>query len=236
LGVPLLEGYGLTEAGPVVSANRPDNNVPGSVGKPLPGVEVKLSEHGELLVRSASVMLGYWQREEATRRTIDEDGWLYTGDLAEITAGRIYLRGRIKEILVTSTGEKVAPADMEMAITLDPLFEQAMVVGEGKPFLVALLVLNPNAWAQLAGKLHLDATDKASLYNQNTIAAVIDKLNELVGHFPGYAQIRAVYLCLEPWTIEDGSLTPTLKIKRDILATRFAQQIDELYRGHAIVN
>ncbi|KPK53493.1 MAG: AMP-dependent synthetase, partial [Thiotrichales bacterium SG8_50] len=121
LGFPLVEGYGLTEAGPVVSGNSLEINTPGSVGRPLPGIEVATTEEGELLVRSAGVMLGYWQREDATHEVIDAEGWLHTGDLAEIEDDTIFIRGRIKDILVTSTGEKVAPAHMEMTITLDPL-------------------------------------------------------------------------------------------------------------------
>ena len=235
LGFPLVEGYGLTEAGPVVSSNSPENNLPGSVGRTLPGIEVTTTEEGELLVRSAGVMLGYWQREEDTRKTIDEDGWLHTGDLAEIKDDNIFIRGRIKDIVVTSTGEKVAPADMEMTITLDILFEQAMVIGEGKPFISALLVLNPNAWKKLAAELGLDAQDVGSLQSSKAIEAILSRLATLLDIFPGYAQIHAVYLTCEPWTIENGLLTPTLKIKRNVLEKHFAREISELYRGHVMV-
>jgi long-chain acyl-CoA synthetase len=235
LGFPLVEGYGLTEAGPVVSGNSPENNLPGSVGRALSGIEVTTTEEGELLVRSAGVMLGYWQREEDTRKTIDEDGWLHTGDLAEIKDDNIFIRGRSKDILVTSTGEKVAPADMEMTITLDILFEQAMVIGEGKPFISALLVLNPNAWKKLAAELGLDAQDVGSLQSSKAIEAILARLATLLDMFPGYAQIHAVYLTCEPWTIENELLTPTLKIKRNVMEKHFAHEISELYRGHVMV-
>jgi len=235
LGFPLVEGYGLTEAGPVVSANSPEKNIPGSVGITLPGVEVTTTEEGELLVRSAGVMQGYWHRQEATREVIDDSDWLHTGDLAEIKDDTIFIRGRRKDILVTSTGEKVPPADMEMAITLDPLFEQAMVVGEGKPFISALLVLNPDAWKKLAKELGLDAEDSGSLKSPEAIDAVLHKLAALLGMFPGYAQIHAVSLSCEPWRIENGLLTPTFKIKRSELEKHFAREINELYRGHVLV-
>lgn len=235
LGLPLVEGYGLTEASPVVTGNNLENNLPGSVGKAVYGVEVKTADNGELLVRSPGVMLGYWNKEEATREAIDEDGWLYTGDVAEIKQGLVYIRGRLKEILVTSTGEKVAPADMETAIMLDPLFDQAMVVGEGKPFIAALLVLEEEAWSKFASELGLDATDRASLKNEQVIDAVLKKLASLLSSFPVYAQIHSVYLTCEPWTIENGLLTPTLKIKRNVINERFSQQITELYRGHLMV-
>jgi long-chain acyl-CoA synthetase len=236
LGFPLVEGYGLTEAGPVVSGNSLEINTPGSVGRPLPGIEVATTEEGELLVRSPGVMLGYWQREEATREVIDDVGWLHTGDLAEIKGENIFIRGRRKDILVTSTGEKVAPADMEMTITLDPLFEQAMVIGEGKPYISALLVLNPRAWQKLAGELGLDAQDVNSLQSAQASEAVLARLATLLDMFPGYTQIRAVHLSCEPWSIENGLLTPTMKIKRSELEKRFAQEISELYRGHLMVD
>jgi long-chain acyl-CoA synthetase len=235
LGFPLVEGYGLTEAGPVVSGNTPQKNQPGSVGLPLPGVEVSTSEEGELLVRSASVMQGYWQRQKDTDEVIDAAGWLHTGDLAEIQDGIIFIRGRSKDILVTSTGEKVPPADMEMMITLDPLFEQAMVVGEGKPYIAALLVLNHAVWQKLAAELGLDAEDVASLQVEKTNEAVLNKLAGLLKMFPGYAQIHAVYLTRDSWTIENGLLTPTLKIKRSEVEKRFVKEIKGLYRGHVMV-
>jgi long-chain acyl-CoA synthetase len=235
LGLPLVEGYGLTEAGPVVSGNSLQINTPGSVGRPLPGVEVSTRD-GELLVRSAGVMLGYWQHEEATREVLDADGWLYTGDLAELQDDTIFIRGRRKDILVTSTGEKVAPADMEMAITLDPLFEQALVIGEGKPYISALLVLNRDAWKKLASELGLDPEDSMAFQHPQLIDAVLHKLATLLDMFPGYAQIRAVYVTCEPWSIENGLLTPTMKLKRSELEKRFAQEISELYRGHVMVD
>lgn len=235
LGFPLVEGYGLTEAGPVVSGNSLEKNLPGSVGRPLPGVEVNTTRDGELLVRSSGVMLGYWQREEDTRKIIDKEGWLHTGDLAEIEGDNIFIRGRIKDILITSTGENVSPADMEMAITLDPLFEQAMVIGEGKPYISALLVLNHVAWQKLAAELELDAQDVGTLQDSQVIEAVLARLAMLLAMFPGYAQIHAVYLTCEPWTIENGLLTPTLKIKRNVIEKHFAQEISELYRGHVLI-
>ena len=140
LGLPLLQGYGMTEASPVISVNRDDDNDPESVGPPLPGVEVKLADDGELLARGDNVMLGYWRNAEATRAAIDADGWLHTGDLAEIRDGKIYIRGRAKDVIVMSNGEKLPPQDVELAILHDPVFEQVMLVGEGRPFPMLLAV------------------------------------------------------------------------------------------------
>jgi long-chain acyl-CoA synthetase len=234
LGVPLLQGYGLTEAAPVVSGNLLEANEPASVGKPLPGIELAFGDMDELLVRSDCIMLGYWQNEEATQQAIDVEGWLHTGDVAEMRNDYLYIRGRLKEIIVTSTGEKAAPADMELAITLDPLFEQAMIVGEGRPFLGALLVLHPAAWQSLAAGLDLDPSAPASLQEPVVTEAVLQKLAEALRAFPGWAQVHAVHLTLEPWTIENGLLTPTMKLKRAQLQDRFAAQIEKLYAGHPI--
>ena len=235
LGLPLVEGYGLTEASPVVSGNNLENNLPGSVGKALHDVEVTITEGGELLVRSPGVMLGYWNKDEATREVIDQQGWLHTGDVAEIKDGNIFIRGRLKEILVTSTGEKVPPADMESVIILDPLFDQAMVIGEGKPFISALLVLEKQAWEKFASKFGVDVSDRESLRNPLIIEKVLERLSNLLASFPVYAQIHSVYLTCEPWTIDNGLLTPTLKIKRNVIQERFSKQIEELYHGHLMV-
>lgn len=234
LGLPLLQGYGLTEAAPVVSANRPENNIPESVGEPLPGIEIRLGEKNELLVRSPGVMLGYWKRPEETGLAVDGEGWLHTGDQAEIVANHIFIRGRLKDILVTSTGEKVAPAEMEMCITQDPLFDQALVIGEGRPYIAALLVLNRPAWETLAASLSLAADDPASLYSPSAVEVVLVKMKALFHAFPGHAQVRTVHLLLEPWSIENGLLTPTMKQKRPEIERRFPEEIRQLYAGHDI--
>ncbi|NBQ70989.1 MAG: long-chain fatty acid--CoA ligase, partial [Nitrosomonadaceae bacterium] len=150
LGLPVLQGYGMTESSPVVCANRVDDNVPASVGLPIPGVEVKLGENNALLVRGPNVMLGYWNNPEATKAVISPDGWLNTGDIAAIDAqGHVTITGRLKEIIVLSTGEKVPPGDMEAAILRDPLFEQVMLIGEARSYLSVLAVLNPARWQDL---------------------------------------------------------------------------------------
>jgi long-chain acyl-CoA synthetase len=235
LGLNLLEGYGLTEASPTIAGNRMEDNVPGSAGLPIPGAEVRLAANGELLARSPGVMLGYWKRPEDTRQAIDPDGWLHTGDIAEISHGRVYIRGRIKDILVMSSGEKIAAGDLEQSITVDPLFEQALVVGEGKPFVTALLVLEPEAWKSLARELSLNSADATTLETRQVKRVVIKRLAYLLRGFPAHAQVRRVQLLLTPWTVDDGLLTPTLKVKREEVLKRFEQQIDALYARHTVV-
>ncbi|MEX2353876.1 MAG: AMP-dependent synthetase/ligase, partial [Gammaproteobacteria bacterium] len=212
LGIPVFQGYGLTEASPVVSVNTQTHNIPSSIGPPLPDVEVRIGEHDELQVRGDCVMMGYWHDEEATTQAIDADGWLHTGDKARIDEnGHIFITGRIKDIIVLDTGEKVPPVDMEFAISTDPLFEQVVVIGENRPFLSALVVLNEEEWGKFAREKGLQ--DEPS--NSDTIEkALLERISGCLDEFPGYAQIYRVQTVSEPWTVENDLLTPTLKTKR----------------------
>jgi long-chain acyl-CoA synthetase len=231
LGLPMLQGYGMTETSPVVSANEVDNNWPTTVGRPLPGVEVRIGDSSELQVRSPSVMKGYWNRPEDTKNIFTADGWLRTGDQAVIEDGRIRISGRLKEIMVTSTGEKIPPADLELAIMADPLFEQAMVVGENRSFVSAYVVLNKSLWAELAQSLKLDAADPNSVKAQAARDIFIARIKEAAKQFPYYAVPRTVWCTLEPWTIENGLITPTLKLKRNALQARLADEITATYHS-----
>jgi long-chain acyl-CoA synthetase len=147
--------------------------------------------------------------------------------------GRIYITGRLKEIIVLSNGEKVPPNDMELAIAMDPLFDQVMVIGEGRPYLSALLVLNPSQWQNLCKTLDEDSNDAILLRNEKFYAAVLERVCQQIDDFPGYAQIQRIALTLEPWTVENGLITPTLKLKRQRILEHFADTVAELYAGHA---
>lgn len=230
LGLPILQGYGLTETSPVVSVNAVEDNRPDTVGRPLAGVEVKLGDNSELLVKGPSVMVGYWHNPAATEAVIDSEGWFHTGDQAAIDQeGHITITGRLKEIIVLSNGEKVPPADIEQAIAADPLFEQVLVAGEGKPYLSALVVLNDVEWARLNGATKAGSQGEIPLdSDEKTLLA---RISERMVHFPGYAQIRRVQ-ATTPWDVAGGLLTATLKIRRKQIITRFAQEIDRLYEGH----
>ena len=234
LGLPLTQGYGLTEAAPVVSTNSLENNIPASVGPPLPDVQCRIGPDNELLVKSPGIMSGYCNLPDKTREAIDSEGWLHTGDMVEMVNSIIHIRGRLKEIIVTSTGEKVPPADLEMAIACDPLVDHVMVVGEGMPCLAALIVLHRSPWEELAKECKLDPGDVSSLHAPAARQAVIEKLQLLLHEFPGYARIRSVALLLDDWSIENGLLTPTLKLKRGVIETRYAETIKELYREHEV--
>jgi long-chain acyl-CoA synthetase len=231
LGLPMVQGYGMTETSPVICVNRPDNNIPESIGQALPGVEVRIGEKDELQTRSRSVMLGYWNNQQATDDTIDSDGWLHTGDQVRVNeTGHYFITGRIKEIIVLGNGEKVPPADMEMAVAMDPLIEQIMVVGEARSYLVALAVLDPAEWKLLARELGVDANDPESLRQKFVEKAVLARISQQLASFPGYAQIRRVHMLLEPWTVDGGLLTPTLKMKRPQITQQFSEEIEALYR------
>jgi long-chain acyl-CoA synthetase len=206
LGLPLLQGYGMTEASPVVAVNRDDDNDPESVGPPLPGVDVRLSAAGELEIRGPNVMSGYWRNPEATHDAFTADGWLSTGDIAELRDGKIFLRGRAKDIIVMSNGEKLPPQDVEFAILRDPVFEQVMVVGEGRPYVILLAVAKE--------------TDEKALAR---------RANEQLKAFPRWVRVRRVVATSEPWSVDNGLLTPTLKLKRPLLLKRLAPRIEAVY-------
>jgi long-chain acyl-CoA synthetase len=232
LGVPIIQGYGMTEASPVVCANALDHNDPASVGPPLKDVEVRIGEGQELQVRSPGVMMGYWRNPEATMAAVDNQGWLHTGDTARINNGFIYITGRLKEIVVLSNGEKVPHGDMELAIAQDPLFEQVLVVGEGRPYLGALVVVDRVQWRLWVPQFGLDPDEPRVLEDEGVVGAVMERISRQLHDFPGYAQIRRVALMDQPWSVENGMLTPTMKLRRRQILEHFASTVTKLYEGH----
>ena len=211
LGLPVLQGYGMTEASPVISVNRLEGNVPESVGMPLDNVEVRVAADGELLARGPSIMKGYWNNPEASAKSLDREDWLHTGDLAEIREGRIFIRGRLKDVLVLSNGEKLPPQDVELAILGDGVFEQGILIGEGRPFLTLVAVTRETGEKDL-----------------------IRRANDRLKEFPRYIRVRRVVATREPWTVENGLLTPTLKVKRDRVQQKFDAEIERAYAAGAL--
>ncbi len=231
LGVPILQGYGLTESSPVISVNRIDHNIPASIGPIYPDVEVCIGENDELLARGDNVMLGYWNFPEETQRVIDDDGWLHTGDQAKIEDDYIYITGRLKEIIVLANGEKVSPSDMELAIAHDAFFEQVMILGEARPYLTAIAVLDKDQWKRFARKHGYAKNDFSKPEVEKILLA---RISSSLHKFPGYAQIRRMTCTLEPWTIEQGLITPTLKVKRPKVMEKYQELIEAMYEGHTI--
>ncbi len=206
LGLRITQGYGLTETSPVIAGNREGDRDLASVGAPLENLQVRVNQAGELLVRGPSVMLGYWRDSEATRAVLDDEGWLNTGDQVEIRDGNIYIKGRTKDILVLSNGEKVPPQEVETAILSDGIFEQVMLVGEGRAYLTLLAVTQE--------------TDRNKL---------IRRANEKLKNFPRYIRVRRVIALKEPWSIENDLLTLTLKVKRKQVYEKFNTEIEKVY-------
>lgn len=213
LGLRMMQGYGLTEASPVVTANREDDRDPTSVGMPLEGLEIRVSQNRELMVRGPSVMLGYWRNPEATAAVIDNDGWLDTGDQVDIRDGKIYIKGRTKDILVMSNGEKLPPEEVETAILNDNIFEQVMLVGEGRAYLTLVAVTQE--------------TDEKKL---------IRRANEKLKVFPRWVRVRRIIIEKDPWTIENALLTPTMKIKRAEIYRRYQNNIEKIYSTGGIAD
>jgi long-chain acyl-CoA synthetase len=232
LGLCVLQGYGLTETSPIVSANRPDDNVPASIGKTVPGVQVRIGAQNALMIKGPNVMLGYWNNPEATKAMIQPDGWLNSGDTARIDGqGHIFITGRLKEIIVLSNGEKVPPVDIESAIARDPLFEQVMLLGEGKPYLSVMTVLNADHWKKLCAEEGLDPIPVGAT-SKRVEEILRVRITAQMKEFPGYAQVRRAAATLEPWTVENGLLTPTMKLKRAKVMEKFNAEIDKMYAGH----
>jgi long-chain acyl-CoA synthetase len=233
LGVPIIQGYGLSETSPVISVNSLQDNLPSSVGKALGNLEIRLGEHDALEVRGPSVMKGYWNNPSATQAILSDDGWLNTGDVVRIdTQGHLTITGRIKEIIVLSNGEKMPPSDMEAAILKDPLFEQLMVVGEGKAYLGLLAVVNRERWTAAMQERGLPSEWPLSLHTPQAKAYALQRVTQQIQGFPGYARIRRIALLNEAWSIENGLLTPTLKVKRAKVLERYRSEFDELYDGY----
>jgi len=233
LGLPLVQGYGLTESSPVTNVNRIEDNIPSSIGTPLTGTEIRIGENDELQCKGPCSMMGYWKNEQATKESFTDDGWLKTGDKARIDKdGHTYITGRLKDIMVLANGEKVPPSDIELAISVDGLFEQVLLVGEARPFLSIIAVLNEDAWADMAVSLHMHPESPDAFSQRNVEKAVLNRISARLKDFPGYAKIRRAHITLEQWTVDSGLLTPTLKIKRPKVLERFESEIDALYENH----
>ncbi|MGV9773963.1 AMP-dependent synthetase/ligase [Streptosporangium sp. NPDC003464] len=231
VGIEVFEGWGLTETSAPSAVNMPGANKIGTVGKPFPGVTIGIGDDGEVLVKGRHVFGGYWEDEKATAEVIDADGWFHTGDVGELDKdGYLRITGRKKEILVTAAGKNVAPAPMEDLIRAHPLISQAMVVGDDRPYVAALITLDPEALEQWkaangragAGLADLSA-DPAILAEVQT---AVDRANRSVSKAE---QIKRFVVLDSDISEESGHLTPTLKVKRNIVMRDFAKHIDSLY-------
>ncbi len=232
LGLTFLQGYGQTEAAPVISCNRPSAGLKmDTVGPPLADTEVRIAEDGEILVRGELVMHGYWRNEAETARVL-KDGWLHTGDIGEIDGkGRIRITDRKKDLIINDKGDNVAPQKVEGMLTLQPEIVQAMIAGDRKPHMVALIVPDPE-WTQEWCAKHgtscqFDRLAENSAY-RTAIGAAIERVNKDLSVIE---RIRRFTLADEPFTIENGQLTPSLKIRRHMIRQAYGERLDALYKG-----
>jgi long-chain acyl-CoA synthetase len=232
VGVTVLQGYGLTETTAAATVNRPDRNKIGTVGQPLPGVAIKIAEDGEILIQGALVFPGYWSNEAATKETFAEEGWFRTGDLGELDdEGFLTITGRKKELIVTAGGKNVAPAVLEDRLRSHALISQTMVVGDGRPYIGALITLDPDAfgpWKAAHGK-PADATIGSLRDDPDLVAGVqaaVDDANQAVSRAES---IRRFRILDDDFTVESGQLSAKLGIRRSVLAKDFAADIDMLY-------
>ncbi len=229
-GIPVYEGYGLTEAGPVVACNTPDRNRVGSVGTPLPQVSVRIADDGEVCVHGPNVMAGYYNRPEDTAAALDAEGWLHTGDIGAIDAqGFLSITDRKKDLLITSQGENVAPQPIEGRFRQEPLIEEACLIGDQRPYLTVLLVPD-REFVEITAGTHGVSGAWPAVLDHPTIRALFQQCFETVNSsLPRHAQPRKFALLAEPFSQDSNELTPTLKVKRrTVLQTRQAE-IDGLY-------
>jgi long-chain acyl-CoA synthetase len=232
IGVTVLEGYGLTETAAAVTVNRPDAVRLGTVGQPLPGTAVRVEADGELVVRGGQVMRGYWENPDATAEVLDEDGWLHTGDLGDIDdEGFVRITGRKKEILVTAGGKNVAPAPLEDRIRAHYLVSQCLVVGDGRPYIAALVTLDADAAARWADE-HAKSPDLAVLAEDPELrAAVQTAIDEANASVSQAESIRRFVILDRDWSEESGELTPSLKVRRNVVLKSARDHVDLLYKA-----
>jgi long-chain acyl-CoA synthetase len=227
MGVPIMQGYGLTETSPVITVSRPSDNRYGAVGKPIPGCEVKIAEDGEILARGRNIMHGYYRDPEATAVALN-DGWFHTGDIGEIDAdGYLRITDRKKEVFKTATGKYVSPARVEASIKRSVFVSQAMVVGDGRPYPIALICPN---WDLVRVELNLPNITNDELATRDDVQRFIAaQVREQTAELASYEQVRYVVVLAHEFTVEGGELSPAMKIKRRVVEDRYKDAIDRVY-------
>jgi len=230
-GVTIVEGYGLTESSPVISANRHDQIRFGTIGKPLPGVEVRISEDGEILTRSPSVMKGYFKNEEATREAVDADGWLHTGDVGMMDEeGFITITDRKKDIIITSGGKNVAPQNIENLLISDKYISQVMVYGDGRKYLTGLVAPDFNILSEYWGARGVAFnTHQEMIHDLRIYDFLLDRIQEKMKDMAGFEQLKKIALLDHELSQENGELTPTMKLRRKIITRKYFDLLDSLY-------
>ncbi|VEI03228.1 Long-chain-fatty-acid--CoA ligase FadD15 [Acidipropionibacterium jensenii] len=229
VGLLVCQGYGLTEASPLVSFNSPGAHKFGTAGKPLVGSEIKEGAEGEILYRGPNIMKGYWNAPEATAQTI-QDGWLHTGDVGHVDEdGYLVITDRLKDIIVTLNGKNISPQPIEGLLMADPLFEQAVILGDNRPCLTLLVKPSMPRVEELAEKLHLSLSGVDAMRSPELVEELRRRVADLTAKLPHQEQIRDLRVLWDDFTQDNGLLTPTLKVRRREVETRFTEVIDEMY-------
>ena len=227
LGITVLEGYGLTETSPVVAVNRPGNIKLGTVGQPVSSVELRIEADGEICVRGDSVARGYWEKPEHTSESF-RDGWFATGDSGTFDNNYLQITGRKKDLLVLGNGKKVAPAPIEMRLMQSRFINQIVLLGDGDKGVSALVVPQLEAVREYAAKQNLGLETDDALLAYGDIKTLFRKEIDLLSDdLADFEKIRKIVLVREPFTVENGAMTPTLKIKRDVVAKQYAATVTE---------
>jgi long-chain acyl-CoA synthetase len=230
-GVLVLEGWGMTETSTAATISTPEDFRIGTIGKPFPGCEVRIADDGEILVKGPNVFQGYYKNEEATRETI-VDGWLHTGDLGEIDPdGFIKITGRKKDIIITAGGKNITPANLEAEIKQHPLVSQCVVVGDRRPYLVALITLDPEEAAKFAQENDLPEDPEQLASNAEVRAAIEEHVGKINEKFARVEQVKKIAILPRDLSQEGGELTPTMKVKRAVVADKYSGEVEALYAG-----
>lgn len=230
-GVLVLEGWGMTETSTAATISTPDDFKIGTIGKPFPGCEVRIAEDGEILVKGPNVFQGYHKNEEATRETI-VDGWLHTGDIGEVDSdGFIKITGRKKDIIITAGGKNITPANLEAEIKQHPLVSQCVVVGDRRPYLVALVTLDPEEAAAHAKENDLDQSPEQLAADPDVKASIMAHVDQINQNFARVEQVKKIAILPHDLSQESGELTPTLKVKRAVVTQKHEREIEQLYAG-----
>lgn len=230
-GVPVLEGYGLTETCAAATLNTLTEVQVGSVGRPLAGVEVSLGEDGEILVRGPLVFKGYHRNDEATAAIIDGDGWLHTGDLGEVVDGYVRITGRKKDLIITSSGKNVSPEMLESALRETRWISQAIAAGDRRSYLVALVTIDPDEAPKLAAELGVPADPESMARDEKVRERIWEDIDAVNQRFARIEQIKRFAILPRDLSQEEGELTPTLKVKRSVVYKKYAGDVDTLYEG-----
>ena len=232
-GILVLEGYGLTETCPVATFNRPDRYRFGSVGQPLTGVQVKIADDGEILIRGGNIATrGYFKQPQPTAEVFEPSGWFHSGDIGRLDdEGFLFITDRKKDIIVTAGGMNIAPQNIENLLKTDPFISQALVHGDKRPYPVALITLNPDELAKFAREQGVLTTDPAVIIKHPSVVARVARIvDEKNTQLQSYAKIKKFTILPTDFTQEGGELTPTLKVKRKVVAEKYRAELDELYR------